>query len=467
MLVDFDRQVLSRVPLAEAVLSLWHWVTAPVVLNDLFARHRGQCYERVLSFPLMVDLLADALLQHRGSGRQSFRRAQENDELPASLPAVYQKLGRMPVALSEAFLAEGTQRLRAVFPETLDDPIPKSLQGFTCVVLDGKVVKGVPRRLKALLHAKGGVLGGKALVAMDLASGLAIAMANDADGDVNDAKLVPAVLAQLDSVVTGPRLYIADRQFCDLRQAAAFTADGNHYVVRYHPKTHFCPDPQRPACSGRDRYGRAVTESWGWLGREGNRNRRYVRRIELQRPGEETLVLITDLLVAADYPADDLLEAYLARWGIERVFQKITEVFHLQTLIGTTPEGTLFQLSFCLLLYNMIRVVTAYVAAGARRPMSTVSTELLFVDVRRDLIALTEMLEVRQIVPLIGEFPTAGALRDHLAQLLGSVWTDLWAKAPNKKRQPRPDHKKSYGNHSSAYRLLRDYRKKIKESSGG
>ncbi len=48
---------------------------------------------------------------------------------------------------------------------------------------------------------------------------------------------------------------------------------------------------------------------------------------------------------------------YLARWGSERVFQQITAVFHLNRLIATTPQGTLFQLAFCLLLYHLIQVV--------------------------------------------------------------------------------------------------------------
>ena len=98
-----------------------------------------------------------------------------------------------------------------------------------------------------------------------------------------------------------------------------------------------------------------------------------VRRLTLHRPGAAALVLITDLLDAARYPALDLLELYRARWGIERVFQQITEVFQLRRLIGSTPRGTLFQLAFCLLLYNQIQVVRAYVAEGAQRPVTSVS----------------------------------------------------------------------------------------------
>lgn len=58
--------------------------------------------------------MADALLEHRGRGRKSFARARERGELAASVQAVYQKLGRVPLDLSAAWLAESTERVRAV-----------------------------------------------------------------------------------------------------------------------------------------------------------------------------------------------------------------------------------------------------------------------------------------------------------------------------------------------------------------
>jgi len=67
--------------------------------------------------------------------------------------------------------------------------------------------------------------------------------------------------------VGGPRLWLADRQFCDPVQAAAFTAEeGDHFLARYHRKVHFHPDPARPAQQGRDGQGRAYEQEWGWLG---------------------------------------------------------------------------------------------------------------------------------------------------------------------------------------------------------
>lgn len=89
-------------------------------------------------------------------------------------------------------------------------------------------------------------------------------MATHPDGETNDAKLVPALLPQVREQGAGPRRWVADRQFCDLTQTAALAVGGDHCLVRYHPKTHFCPDPTRPAQPGQDAQGRAGVPDWGW-----------------------------------------------------------------------------------------------------------------------------------------------------------------------------------------------------------
>jgi Transposase DDE domain len=459
---DFDREVLSRLPLAEAVLALWQFICDESDLDDLYERHRGRTYQKKITFPLLAHLVRDALLEPDGSGHKSFRHAQQEGTLPAVLSSTYDKLGHLPLAVSEAFLAEGADRLRQVFPEAevaaLDDPIPASLGGFAVLVLDGKVVKRVPRRLKPARRRAGGLLGGKGLAALHLRSGLALALATDPDGEANDAKLVPALLPPVRARVAGPRLWLADRQFCDLVQTAAFTAEaGDHFLVRYHSKVHFYPDPARAARQGRDRQGRTYGEEWGWLGGERDKRRRYVRRVTLHRDGEEDVLLVTDLVDPARYPAADLLDLYLARWGIERVFQQITEVFHLNRLIATTPQGTLFQLAFCLLLYNMIQVVRGYVAVGQGHPVAFISTELLFADVTKQLVALNELVAAVRVVELLPAAPSAAALRQRLRRLLGGVWSDGWVKAPARARKP-PAQKQGKRDHTSVHRLLNAHR---------
>lgn len=472
---DVDFEVLTRLPLAEATLQLWAWVADDQHLDDLFQRLRGRQYTKDLSFHLIVRLIADALVQHHGSGRQSFSRGQEDGLLDHSNQAVYGKLGGIALPLSEAFLSESTQRLRQVLPATshANDAIPSSLRRFEIYLVDGKIIKRVSRLLKPLRGQKGGLLGGKALVALHLQSRLAVAMASVADGEVNDAKLIPGLIPQAAQRLPGERLAVLDSQFCDLTQTTHLRQQGDHFVVRAHPKVHFHLDaPAEYAqnfeiLGGVDSQGRSWVQDWGWLGVPHGTKSLYVRRITLQRPGAGSVVIYTDLLDPYEFPAEDLLAIYLARWGIERVFQQITEVFDLRSLIGTTPQGTVFQLSFCLLLYNMIQIMRAHVAQAAQQPVETISTELLYEDVRRQLTSLAEVVGLPQAAKLLEQTVavplTAGLVQERLAFLLAQAWTPRWRKSINKK--PRKHPNKGYArDHTSVQRVLDEQRMHQKTS---
>jgi hypothetical protein len=458
---QFARDALARLPLAESVLLLWQQVADPKFLQDLFEKWRGRAYEKALSFPSLVQLIADALLQYDGSARASFERALADDALPVTIPAAYGKLRRLPIAVSTAFLAEGTARLHALLPvrPTVTSAIPTSLQSLAVIVLDGKTIKHVAKRLKLLRGVRRGLLGGKTLVALELNSGLAVAMCAHPDGEINELRLVPDLVAEVEQRVPGPRLWIGDRAYCDLVQTGRFVAAGDHFLVRYHPKVHFHGDPERGVRQGSDAGGRPYTEEWGWLGGETDARRRYVRRITLTRPTDEALILVTDLMDAKRYPAEDLLAAYQARWGIESVFQQVTEVFPLKRLIGSTPQAGMFQMAFCLLLYNMIHVLRAYVAAAEQWTPADVSLEKLFDDVERELIAWTVMVTPNETATIFGAIPSVAQVRRRLTKLLGKVWQDRWLKTVNEKPRPYGRKPKTSRAHTSIHRVLEDHRR--------
>jgi hypothetical protein len=454
-------ETLNRLPLADATLSLWSFVLQPSFLEGVYQRHRGRSFESVLTFPTFVDLIGDALLHHDGSGRQSFQRAQEQGRLPTSAEAVYSKLRHVPLSLSLGFFAEGSERLRQLLPRPLRaTTLPKSLDGLTVVVGDGKTLKRVAKRLLPARGVAGKVFGGKLLVAFLPATGLAVALAADPDGEANDCRLVPQFLERTRRVVAGPRLWVLDRQFCDLTQTARCVEEGDHFLIRYHSKVHFYADPARPACTTQDERGRTVVTEWGWLGGPTNPRRRSVRRITLYRPGEEAVILVTDLLDAEAYPAADLLAVYLARWGIERVFQQITEVFALAHLIGSTPQATVFQAVFCLLLYNMVQVVRGYIACAQPEPcpVESLSAEQIFYDVQRELTAVSVLLPVGMVATCYAEELSLAQLRQRLEQRLGAVWTERWRKATNTKPRSRGKKAKQSGAHTSVHRLLENSR---------
>jgi hypothetical protein len=464
----FDREVCRRLPLAEACWRLLDFVTHDDFLDDVFARHRGRSYEDVISFPLFVHLIGDALLQHQASAHQSFSRARADGDLQASFQAAYGKLARVPLSLSQGFLFEASSRLRLVFPP-VDQPLPPSLAAFQVIAFDGKKIKEVARRLKPLRRLKGQFLGGKLLVGLHRNTNLALAFQAHPDGQFGDPGLVEGLLGQVRARLPGPRLFVGDRLFCDLNQPARLTATGDHFVRPYGKKVGFHADPQRPAQEGVDAAGRRWVPEWGWLGAAQDPRRCYVRRIRLYRPGDEDVVAITDLLDEVAYPAEDILAVYRRRWGIEGCFPQITEVFDLGHLIGSTPEATVWQAAFCLLLYNVTLVIRGYLAEAQARAPAEISSEQVFADVRRQWIAWDEVLTPAATVALRRGKVTAAQLQEQLRALLAAVWTERWRKAPTRKTRPKPSPPKQYvkGGHASVYRLLLQERQRIKESMSG
>ncbi len=167
-------------------------------------------------------------------------------------------------------------------------------------------------------------------------------------------------------------------------------------------------------------------------------------------------MLVTELLDTAPYPATELLTGYLARWGLERVFQQITEVFAVQRLIGSTPQATVFQAAFCLLLSNRVQVLRGYLATAQPQPWlaEELSAEQIFYDVQRDLTAVSVLVPPAMGVTASAEELSREALGQRLPSLLSPVWTPRWRKAVNANPRPKVAKAKQSGAHTSMHRLL-------------
>src|SRR3954468_4452310 len=267
----FSASVLERLPLADSVWRLLHFTMDAPWLDDLWARKRGPCYERELKFRTLAHLVADALLEHSGSGRQAFERAQEADVLPVSISSAFEKLGNLPVSLSETWLAEGTQRMNAVLPEfPAVDPLPDCWAEFEVFGADGKAIKHVKRLLKPLRGLQAGILGARASVGLDLRTGLAVAMVGHLDGEAGEGDLTRALLLKLAAAAAAVEkgwLAVLDRLYCNLSFPQEVLEAGGHFLIRYCSNTTFVPDPTRPAQESRDAQGRRIVQEWGWLGK--------------------------------------------------------------------------------------------------------------------------------------------------------------------------------------------------------
>jgi hypothetical protein len=209
-------------------------------------------------------------------------------------------------------------------------------------------------------------------------------------------------------------------------------------------------------------------EAWGWLGTLKDPRALAARQITLKRPGQEDVVLVTDLMDSSEYPACDLLELYRGRWGIERMFQQVTEVFGLQALIGSSPEATIFQFAFCMVLYNIIQVVRAYVAAAQKRAAETISSEKLFDDVKRELVAWNLLVGPQATMDLVVPLESAEQVCQRLRELLARRWSQVWLKSPAQKRPAKPTAVPAHSrSHTSVYRVLLAYRQGRQQRGSG
>ena len=460
----FDVRVLAELPLAESFYVLWGYLATDQVLEDLFDQYRGQCYQDQLPFAELVGVLVDAITRYQGSGNRAITKALERNQLSVKARAPYGKLARLPLPLAEAFLSGLTARLQPLFPQGLfRSELPACLDGLAVVVLDGKKIKKVAKRLLATRGRPGKLFGGKLLAAYLPADGLVVALAADPDGEANDIRLMPRVMPLARAAVAGPRLWVADAQFCDLDQPTRFTQEeGDHFLLRFSGRNSFTadPDPKRAASGGINRRGQAYRQDWGWMGAAQDARRRYVRRLVVQRSGQADVIVVTDLLDAQAYPAEDLLAVYLDRWQIENVFQQITEVFELQHLIGCAPGATVFQASLCLVIYNILQVVRGYAAQASPEPVKVndLSTEKIFLDMQEELVALHRLLQGQRLLEVLPHEDRAEAVQARLRVLLKQAWTLSWKKArPGKPRPPQPTAKE-LGAHTSVHKILQEAR---------
>jgi hypothetical protein len=447
----FEVERMQRSPLAACVLELSDFVFNDQLLARIWDQHRGRCYQDVLKFPDFLRLMRDALVNHGGSAHKLFVDLERTGDQPVDESNFYRKLSRTPVELSRALLREGTTQLAGLMPSGSGATLPACFDSFSVIIADGKKVKNAAKRMLPTRGYSGKLLGATALVALDARRGLALAMNDSLDAMTNDVRRVAGLMQQLHALVPGPMLWAWDRQFDDVKTMRLMAArPSDAFVVRTKQnQAHFAVES---AVESTDEQGRRVLDQIGLLG-QGKQTMR-VRRVTLfrQEQGEDDVVLLSNLLDRAAVSAADLLLLYKERWGIERVFQQVTQTFCLSHLIGSSPRAVLLQLAFCLLLYNMMQVVKLYVAADGKVLASVVSMFYLFEDVRRELSAWAYHTE--------GSWPRvkreAPAMRRRLRELLKGSWDPVaYTKASDKKPRAKPKPKlRLHGGYSSVQRLL-------------
>lgn len=450
-------ELWGKLQLAESFWLLLRHVWSPESLDEFYDQHRGRNFQRNLAFSEIVAVLLEAVTLRQGRAHAVL--LDRGDELPASVQAVYGKIRRMPRGLSHALIPADAARQRELIPAGLAAPLVgvKGVGKFRHLVFDGHMLKRASKRLKQARSTPGRALGGKLLAVLEVQSDLVVGLHSGADADVNEQALLPELLDQVRATLPGPRLWIADRAFGTLANFKRCTAEGDHCILRKTIRSVFQPSVTSVAIHGNDIKGRVFRDETGTLSsnREGER---AARQITVERPGDTPLVILTSLLDAVEYPADDVLELYRQRWSIEQKFQKVSEQFTMGPYCSSTPEGLLFHSALCLLLANTLTTLQTLLAYEREREAKSVSMHHLFEALRDELVVCKTLLTTDELVESLRvrmNLLATADLLEYVKSLLRKAWRPKFVKSPAKKRHlPKVKHRRGTAGHFSIQKVL-------------
>lgn len=327
--------------------------------------------------------------------------------LPFTEAAYCQARARLPRALLEALQQSVTDTLVAA-----SDVRPAELwHGHRAFLLDGS---GFSMPDTPAPQARFGQPGGQAagcgfpvahlMTRFDAATGLLLRTAV-LPLRSHDLAGVPAMHADL----RAGDVLVGDRAFGSYAHLALCRQRGVHGVFRAHQKQiiSFRPHRRHATASSR-KEGRTGLPSSRWLARLG----RHDQLVEYSKPKERpswlteeqyaalpaalvvrevrytvkgrtrrtrVVTLVTTLLGAEGYPAEDLAELYGLRWAVETNLRHLKQTLRLDVLRCQTVEGVLKELAVVVLIYNLVRRVMW----EAARRQEVASGRVSFVDAWR------------------------------------------------------------------------------------
>jgi len=231
-------------------------------------------------------------------------------------------------------------------------------------------------------------------------------------------------VVQLHGELRAGDVVLGDRAFCSFVHLALLISGGIHAIFRAHQKlivdftpgrAHVASRRVRAAEKGRPR-SRWIAQlgpqdqivEWfrpeqrpNWMSAEAfallpAAIRVRELRYEIAQPGFRVrhVTLVTTLLDAQRYTAEQLAEAYGLRWQIETRFAQLKTTMKMDVLRCQTVRGVMKELTMFLLAYNLVRMTMQEAARRQEVPVERIS----FVDALRWLATAEPGDELPELV---------------------------------------------------------------------
>ena len=103
---------------------------------------------------------------------------------------------------------------------------------------------------------------------------------------------------------------------------------------------------------------------------------RYIKLGYENRAGEKAaLVVVTDLLDAEKYPAEEVADLYMERWQIELKFRDLKTTIGMEHFAVKTPEMAHKTVKMMVIAYNLLRITMQKAAHQAGKKVNEMSVQ--------------------------------------------------------------------------------------------
>jgi IS4 transposase len=455
MILDkvFDLFV-ARSPVAVMFRGLLERIFNAERIDALFVQTARRQYEDTLLFYTVVALLGEVVNRQRKSINAAYLAQAES--IGVSVKAVYDKLGRVELPISERLVRETAADLATVI-RRLHAAQKPLLKGYRLLIADGNHLAGTDHRLGELRRTNAAALPGQACVVLDPELGLAVDVVACEDGHANERSLIPRILGRMQP----GECWMADRMYCTKSFLREMARREVAFIIRHH-RTDVPVSPlEKPRKLGEVETGVV----WEAAVRVDYRDAfsLTLRQITIcldtpTRDGEQEIQILTNL--PARISGRRIARLYRTRWSIEHVFQDLATTLRSEVNTLGYPKAALLGFCLALVTFNLLSTLKGALRSAHKlssdQPLSTYYlADEIAMTWRGMEIAIPEPHWKQAFGPLT--LPQLARLLHWLAKhtTIEKFFTHPWTP-----KRPQPKRESGYrGRHVATSRLLEQRRK--------
>lgn len=322
-------------------------------INRIFEEVAQRQYTRELLFSTCADLLVEVTLFGCPSVRAAYLRNQE--QIPVSIVAVYEKLQGVEPAVCEALVGRTADRAAQLVNALAARPEP--IPGYRLRIADGNVLRRSERRLDVLRGTAVAALPGRSVALFDHATQLISRLVVCENAHTSEKRLMLELLPHINP----NDLFMGDSGFGTKEFLRGLRQRQAAFLVRHHSSLKLTPLTARKrvgTCRTGTVFEQQVQASDGQEFRA-----IIIMRKKRLRNGKRVLILLTNV-PKSKARATTLARLYLKRWTIEEAFRQLTQYLSCEVSTLGYPKAALLAFSLAVLAYNCLACVKAALASN-------------------------------------------------------------------------------------------------------